>query len=128
MLIGLLVLAIVLGGCGTLAPTAIPTPTPVPFKDISFKVSAGSEYRVSLSMDASSRLEFQFQSDLDINVQMLDPIGGSLGRWDRVDALSGTSITAKTDGVHLLVFDNSFSVFTGKAVDLKYRVAPSGGR
>ena len=128
MLIGLLVLAIVLGGCGTLAPTATPTPTPVPFKDISFKVSAGSEYRVSLSMDAGSRLEFQFQSDLDINVWMLDPIGGSLGRWDRVDALSGTSITAKTDGVHFLVFDNSFSVFTGKAVDLKYRVVPSGGR
>ncbi len=83
---------------------------------------------MSLSMEASSRLEFQFQSDLDINVQMLDPIGGSLGRWDRVDALSGISTTATTEGVHFLVFDNSFSVFTGKAVDLKYRVVPSGGR
>ena len=124
LLIGLLLLATVLGGCETFAPTA----TPVPFKDSSFKVSSGSEYRVTLGMTAGSKLEFNFRSDLDINVRLLDPTGDSLGSWDRVDRLNGISTTAETEGVYILVFDNSFSILTSKAVDLNYRVVPSSGR
>ena len=66
-------------------------------------------------------------SNLDINVELIDPLGAQLGRWSKVDSLSGEA-TARNTGVHTMLFDNSYSLFTSKDVDLRYRVVPQGGR
>ena len=79
-------------------------------------------------MRAGSRVEFQFQADLDINLRLFDPRGILLTRWDRVDLLSLQTIHADSTGQHRLHFDNSYSLLTPKAVDLTYRVVPPGGR
>ncbi len=107
--------------------TPTPLPTPVPFKDTSFKVPAGNEYQLSLSMTAGSTFEYRFQSDLDINVRIIDPFGDSMVSWERVLENSGTTM-ANVTGVHQVVFDNSFSLFTSKTVQLSYRMVPPGGR
>ena len=78
-------------------------------------------------MPTDSRVEYRFQSDLDINVWVIDPQGNRLAGADRVLQDSG-SVKAATLGTYDLVFDNSFSLFTGKIVDLTYRVVPPGGR
>ena len=107
--------------------TPVPTPTSVPFVSTTFKVGAGSATTVSQSMQAGSRIEFQFTADLDINVRLQDPMGAEVGSWDRVTS-HGSNFTAAMTGVHQLVFDNSFSFLTAKTVDLKKRIVPPGGR
>ena len=79
-------------------------------------------------MTTGSRLEYQFRSDLDIDVRLLDPMGAKLVGWGRVESFSTQSTTATMTGVYALVFDNSFSLMTSKSVDLTYRVVPPGGR
>ncbi len=79
-------------------------------------------------MRAGSRVEFQFDANLDINLRLYDPRGILLTRWDRVDLLSLQRVRADSTGQYRLEFDNSFSLFAPKAVDVTYRVVPSGGR
>ena len=100
----------------------------VPTQSVSFKVSAGDAYRVTLSMSAGSSFEYRFVSDLDINVFFTDPFGAQIGRWERIKSIGKTRIGVEATGVHALVFDNSFSMFTSKSVDLTYRVVPPDGR
>ena len=78
-------------------------------------------------MTEGARFKFQFRSDLDINVALLDPFGNTLSYLRRADSWSSET-TAEATGVHSLVFDNSFSVVTSKSVNLTYRVVPPGGR
>lgn len=113
----------------TRSPTPIPTPTPtpVPFNTTSFKVSAGEFYTVRANMESGSRLEYRFSSDLDIDVRVVDPLGNVLSRSSRTYEDSG-SVVANSLGTYELVFDNSFSVFAGKDVTLRYRIVPPGGR
>ena len=137
-LVAVLSLSIVLACAGT-PPTAIPTSTPaptstpvptptrVPSKDVSFKVDARSEYRVNVPMTEGATFECQFQSDLDINLILIDPLGNNIANWSRVESLTIETV-AEVTGVHTLVLDNSFSRLTSKAVSLTYRVVPSGGR
>ena len=104
-----------------------PSPTRVPLGSVSFKVGAGEEYSVNIGMTEGARFEFQFRSDLDIDVKLLGPFDNNIGNWPRVESLTA-DIVAEVTGVHTLVFDNSFSLITGKLVNLTYRVVPPGGR
>ena len=114
----------------TLTPAPMLTPasvaTPPPFETTSFKVDARNEYRVSFQLNEGSTLELEFEADLDINVILLGPLETELERWDRVERLSGHSVKADQDGDYVLVFDNSFSMLTPKAVHLRTRISNSG--
>ena len=105
----------------------VPTPTPVPSETVSFKVPAGSDYKVNVAMQVGSKMEYRFTGDLDINFELIDPLGAQLGRLSRVEHLNG-DVTAAVKGVYTLRFDNSFSLLTSKNIDLTYRVVPQGGR
>ena len=107
--------------------TPLPTPTSVPSKNVSFKVPAGDEYRVRFNMPEGARVEYRFRSDLDIDAWLENPLGNRISGADRVYNDSG-DVTADTVGSYTLVFDNSFSLFASKSVNLTYRVVPPGGR
>ena len=128
VLIGLVLLVMACGENGVVdVDVNVAQPTPEPITETSrFKVSAGSVQELSLHMPAESRLEFRFNSDLDINVEFRDPYGKPLGSWDRVTTLTRT-ITAKTTGLHVLAFDNSFSLFASKDVAVTYSHWPPPG-
>ena len=80
--------------------------------------------RVTIDAFAGNEIQFEFRADLDINVRLVGPDGAQLGRWDRVDSLSMTNVTARSSGDHEMVFDNSFSLLTPKSVTLTVRVVP----
>ena len=114
---------------GIADPTAtmVPTPTVVPFSTISFKVGSRSTYEIPFDMRAGSTIEFGFASDLDINFRVTDPLENTVYKSDRVFNDEGR-ITARSRGRFTLIFDNGFSVFASKAVSVRYRVIPVGGR
>ena len=125
--------SLLFAGCSQLAqtptPLPVPTPTAIPFFVTSLKVDAGSESRLSLPMNAGSTLEFDMEANLDINVALYDPQGFRVGTgWDHVERLTKRSIEVQVGGVYTLRFDNSFSIFTAKTVDVRARVIPPGGR
>ena len=124
-IIVLAVLALATAACGQ---EAEPIATPVPFQSVTFEVQAGGEYRLSLEARSGHLIEFRFNVDLDIDLIVLDPTGSEIGHWDRVESHSGIQKTAEHDGIYTLIFDNSFSFFTPKSVQVDYRVVPSGGK
>ena len=74
------------------------------------------------------RLEFDFKADLDLNLRLIDPRGNRIGNWARITILNRYIYAAESSGIYELVFDNEFSLFTPKTVDLRFRVVPPGGR
>ena len=130
LLLGMPVLASV--ACGLFqpepTPTPLPTPTPVPFTAITFKVPPGQEHETRLQAGVGYLIEFRFDSDSDVNVSLSDPHGYEVGRWHRLDSHSGVQHIAEKNGVYVLRFDNSFSVFTSKRVSVTMRVVPPRGR
>ena len=124
LLLGMPVLASV--ACGLFQPE--PTPTPVPFTALTFNVPAGQEHDTRLQAGVGYLIEFRFDSDLDINVSLYDPHGFEVGRWHRLESHSGVQHIAEKNGVYVLRFDNSFSLFTSKRVSVTMRVVPPRGR
>ena len=84
-----------------------------------FEVEAGEEFQFSFPLLSGSRLRYDFTSDLDINFRIYSPDGSELSSQDRTFSAGGT-ITADTEGVYTLLWDNSFSLFTDKVVTLSY--------
>ena len=130
LLLGMPVLASV--ACGLFqpepTPMPLPTPTPVPFTAITFDVPAGQAHDARLQAGVGYLIEFRFDSDLDINVSLYDPHGFEVSRWHRVESHSGVQHIAEKNGVYVLRFDNSFSLFTSKRVSVAMRVVPPRGR
>ena len=93
-----------------------------PWETVAFKVDARDAYRVSLSLDEGWRLEYRFTSDLDIDFYITDPLGGTVVSSPRTTAISNGRYVAGSSGVYRLVFENGFSLFTGKSVTLTYLV------
>ena len=122
--LGLLLVSLL--GCQYLT-TPVPTPTAVPFKTLAFKVAARSSYPVRLDLPAMARVEYSFSSNLDLYFEVTDPQGNPITSSGRVLADEGM-FTAPVLGRYTLVFDNGFSLFSGKNVKLRYRVVPPGGR
>ena len=127
-LIIVLILMSLAGACSIVStPTTVPTPTPVPFKNQSFKVPAGTEHKIIFNLPAGATVEYRFQSSPDIDVRFEDPSGNRLASLSRAYSGSG-GVTVNSLGTYALVFDNSFSLFTGKDVNLTYRAVGPGGR
>ncbi len=130
----LLVTMVVISGLLFLAcstpPTAtpMPTPTPVPFTNITFKVPNGDSHAMPIDLSVGDRLEFRFESDLDIRFVIQGPDNSNIRDFGRVESLGNHEITAESPGTHELFFDNGFSVLTSKTVTVVYRIVPAGGR
>jgi len=103
------------------------TLTPVPFKTTALKVAAGTSRSVNFDLPAGATIEYSFNSELDIDFRVLDPQGDRLSVADRVLAHQG-KVVAGALGRYVLVFDNEFSLFASKTVNLRYRTVPPGGR
>lgn len=57
----------------------------------------------------------------DVNIQITDPNGNSLGSYDRT-TYESFSFTASISGTYELTFDNSFSLLSSKSVTVDYTV------
>ena len=124
-LAGLIIILILMSLAG--ACSLASTPTPVPFTNQSFKVPSGREHKILFNLPAGATVEYRFQSSPDIDVRFEDPMGNHLAQLSR--AYNGSSsVTVDSLGTYALVFDNSFSLFTGKDVSLTYRAVGPGGR
>ena len=88
-------------------------------EDITLDVSPGQEIPITFGLRVGSSLAFRFQSSTDVNFRLHDPLGAEIVRSDRTLAERGT-LVADTEGTYTLVFDNSFSFFTNKIVNLSY--------
>ena len=105
-------------------PTFTPQPTPTPIsRQATFKVDAGQTYEVSIDVEEGSEISYRFTSDLDVNFMIVDPYDALLRQISRVESANG-SIVARDKGRHRLIFDNSFSIFASKTIDLNYIVRP----
>ncbi len=61
----------------------------------------------------------------DINFWITDPTGGVILNQGRISQGTSFAFTAATSGGYVLHFDNSFSLFSGKAVTLTYDITSS---
>lgn len=93
---------------------------------MSFKVPAGKEYRINFNLPAGATVEYRFKSSLEIDVRFEDPMQNRLASSSRAYN-DNNSVTVDSLGTYTLVFDNSFSLFAGKDVDLTYRAVGPGG-
>ena len=108
----------------SIASTPTPVPTPVPFTNQSFKVPASTEHKIIFNLPAGATVEYRFQSSPDIDVRFEDPNGNRLASLSHAYSGSG-GVTVNSLGTYTMVFDN-FSLFTGKDVNLTYRVVDPG--
>ena len=125
-------------------PAAIPT-IEVPWKRSHFSVSPGDSHPINIRMNREETLEYNltvggesfgepigvlldiaegFTGRPDIRLKITDPSGDVL--WSTRIASSRDSITAEIPGTYTLVFDNSYSQYTGKSINLDHRVLPEG--
>ena len=105
-------------------PTSEPTPTPTPIsRQITFKVEAGEAYEVPIDVKRGTEISYRFAADLDVDFRIVDPYDDLLREAPRVRRADG-SLIASVEGRHRLIFDNSFSVFTPKTIDLNYVIKP----
>ena len=108
----------------TPTPTHTPTPTPTPIsRQITFKVGAGDTYQIPIDVRVGTEISYRFTVDLDLDFRIVDPYDSLLRQIPRVKRADG-SLIAKFEGRYRLIFDNSFSLFTSKTVNLNYVVAP----
>ena len=107
--------------------TAIPMPTAIPEKTTSFKVGAGEEAELPLSIPEGTVIEYSFTVDNEINFKVLHPRGNSLISKSRVLADQGNFL-ADEFGRYTLVFDNGFSTLASTTVTMVYRVVTPGAR
>ena len=88
-----------------------------------FKVPAGATHEIPLEVEAGAEVAYKWKASLDLNFGISDPTGSFIVIRRRVESAEGTFV-ANTSGRYSLVFDNTFSLFAQKTVNLKYAVAP----
>ena len=89
----------------------------------SFEVQAGKTFEIPFDVKADTEFQYSFTANLDLDIRILDPSGRSVIEENRVESAEG-SLVARSSGRYWLVFDNSFSIFADKRVDLAYLVTP----
>ncbi len=125
----------------TETPTATVTPNPTliaalfaaatevakpPFQTTSFAVRAGTYYSFSFPLvQSGSTIEIQFTTtggSNDVKFGIEGPTGAYVVDDGRVYGTQSVTYTVEQTGSYRLIFDNSYSIFTSKAVILRYRV------
>ena len=119
------VLALLLAGCGALAPARSDGDAP-PFERSYLEVRAGQKVGHDVEIESGHTLEYRVEASRDVNILLLDPEGRELGRWERADHIELDSLEAELSGEYLFEFDNSYSRVTRKSVTLLYRVISPG--
>ena len=90
---------------------------------IYFEVPAGETYEIQSDVKAGTEIKYNFTANLDLNFGIFDPSGRLVAEEVRVESAKG-SVVARGPGRYRLVFDNSFSLFATKTVNLEYWVEP----
>ena len=90
-----------------------------------FEVKEGNRYVLPLNLPAGARLSYQFQTNHDLKYGISDPSGYWVVSLDgpRVGQAK-EEIKTTSSGQYTLVFDNTFSIFQAKTVQLRYMIIP----
>lgn len=88
-----------------------------------FKVLAGVTHEIRLNVEAGAEVAYKWEARLDLNFRISDPTDNFIVTRRRVESAEGTFV-ANTSGHYNLVFDNTFSLFAQKTVNLIYAVVP----
>ena len=89
----------------------------------SFEVQAGKTFEIPFDVKADTEIQYSFTANLNLDFGILDPSGRWVVEESRVESTEG-SLIARSSGRYWIVFDNSFSIFADKRVDLAYLVTP----
>jgi hypothetical protein len=81
---------------------------------LTFNLSSGQKFTGSLSISGGS--------GNDVNFWITDPQGTTILNRGRVSQGTPFEFTAQSSGAYTLHFDNSFSVFSSKVVELTYDI------
>ena len=73
---------------------------------ISFELDPGVHGHL-FSLEAGAELEFEFRSDSEVDLRLLDPKGRELGSWERVILVDKQLFEVESAGQHKLELDNS---------------------
>ena len=88
---------------------------------------ASGIHRHVFSLDAGSDVEFEFRSDSEVNLKLVNPEGRELERWEQVIQVDKLSFEAATDGNYKLEIDNTAAVSLPTSVTITMRVFPPEG-
>ena len=91
---------------------------------ISMELSPGI-HRHLFSLEAGSRLEFEFRSDSEVDFRLLDPGGRELESWEQVIHVDKQSYVAESAGQYKLELDNSATEAAPTDVIITMQVFPS---
>ncbi|MBI4330610.1 MAG: protein kinase [Chloroflexi bacterium] len=109
-------------------PTPSPTPKPPISKEAALTVSPGKSGAYFVSVDSGDRLTGTFTisggSGNDISFLIKDPTGNTVLTVGRVSTNWQFDFVCLFTGSYQLVFDNSFSSVSNKAVNLNLKVYP----
>ena len=106
-------------------PTPTPTPAPIVFTDTAL-VPAGTVYRLTFpARDGNSvrgSVQIEGGANDDINFWIEDPLGNLVYSGGRVYSTHTYSFRPATSGIYKLVYDNTISTFSSKAVSARIQV------
>jgi hypothetical protein len=126
-----ILLALMLGSQQPVAQQYTPTPTPSEayMEHVYVTVGARDLKRYVFYACANCRVSIVFYvysgSELiDIIFRALDPDGREIYPRGRVPGWLSWSFTAEKAGTYVLEFDNTYSILTGKSIDLALAVSP----
>ncbi|MBI4330611.1 MAG: emp24/gp25L/p24 family protein [Chloroflexi bacterium] len=128
----LLLVLVMLVGCGygvaVRTPTPPPTPKPPISKQAALTVSPSNNSTYSVAVNSGDRLTGTFTisggSGNDINFLVKDPTGNTVLSGGRVSKNWQFDFVCLSTGSYQLVFDNSFSNVSNKAINLNLKVYP----
>jgi preprotein translocase subunit SecG len=98
----------------------------------SINVDAGYSNTLTYNLDSGQRFSGSISisggSGNDVNFWVTNPQGAKIVNSGRVSGGTSFDFTAQSSGAYTLHFDNAFSIFSSKSVQLTYDVtSPSGG-
>jgi hypothetical protein len=115
-------------GYGVTISTPPPTPKPPVTKQAALTVAAGESSVYFISVNAGDRLTGTFTisggSGNDVNFSVKDPTGNTVLTGGRVSRNWQFDFVCASTGSYQLLFDNSFSLVSNKAVNLNMTVYP----
>lgn len=111
-------------------PTATPTPTPMPKprdanRTVRFKIDPRRTHEERISLRRGARLDVSFKivdNDVRFSFWMDSPIKQAIIKPDRVRSNYQFTFVAAQDGEYSLSFDNTYSFFKTKNIELSYSI------
>ncbi len=122
-----ILLALMLGSQQPVAQQYTPTPTPSEAYMVHVYITVGAQdlkrYEFYACAGCRVLITFYLPAGPDIMFRILDPDGREIYPRTKVTRLNW-SFTAGKAGTYILEFDNTYSILTGKSIDLALAVSP----